>query len=171
MSARAAELSAGSSGRALTGWGPGPGHQSPDTGPCTGLLTSQPTVFTVSNESPLAPKLTTLSLLTMKWEKLGIRLFEKNWCNGDIFWCWPSHMENELKATNKSYFSPRMLSCQGKKLIKSLDNHETSCRRFLSWNKIRPFEGHNNRFLCHQIKCFCFFLWGKAVANCILNRF
>lgn len=88
-----------------------------------------------------------------------------------FFWCWPSHMENELKASNKSYFGPRMLSCLGKKLIKSWDNHETSCRRFLSWNKIRPFEGHNNRFLCHQIKCFCFLFWGKAVANCILNRF
>ena len=141
--------------------------RTPDQAPDTA---SQPTVFTVSNESPLAPKLTTLSLLTMKWEKLGPGCL-KNWCNGDIFWCWPSHMENELKATNKSYFGPRMLSCQGKKLIKSLDNHETSCRRFLSWNKIRPFEGHYNRFLCHQIKCFCFLFRGKAVANCILNRF
>ena len=99
-----------SCGRAVSGLRvPGPG--SPEPGPRTRHRTkAQPTVFTVSNESPLAPKLTTLSLLTMKWEKLGPGCL-KNWCNGDIFWCWPSHMENELKATNKSYFGPRMLSC------------------------------------------------------------
>ena len=43
-----------------------------------------------------------------------------------------------------------------KNLIKSLDNHETSCRRFLSWNKIRPFEGHSSHFLRDQIECYCF---------------
>ena len=74
MCARAAEQSAGP-GRALTSEGRAVvrGARTPDPAPGH----SQPTVFTVSNESPLAPKLTTLSLLTMKWEKLGIRLLEK----------------------------------------------------------------------------------------------
>ena len=28
--------------------------------------------------------------------------------------------------------------------------------RFLSWNKIRPFEGHSSHFLRDQIECYCF---------------
>ena len=146
--------------------GPGPDHESPDPAPATSpsqqFLPSPMRALSLPNWQPF---------LCSPWNGKNWAPDFKNWCNRDIFWCWPSHMENELKAPNKSYFGPRMLSCLGKKLIKSLDNHETSCRRFLSWNKIRPFEGHNNRFLCHQIKCFCFLFWGKAVANCILNRF
>ena len=71
-------------------------------------------------------------------------------------------MENE-QALNKNYFGARMFSCWDKKFIKSLDNQDTSCRVFLSWNKIRPFEGHYNRFLCYQIKCFSFFVEGKQL--------
>ena len=166
MSARAAELCPGS-GRAPSAGTRITRARTPDQAPDSGSANS----FYRLQWEPSRSQTDNPFFAHHEMGKIGHQAAWKNWCNGDIFWCWPSHMENELKATNKSYFGPRMLSCQGKKLIKSLDNHETSCRRFLSWNKIRPFEGHFNRFLCHQIKCFCFLFRGKAVANCILNRF